>query len=79
MAMITSFSPTQRERQLVRHKTDVTGFFGTFEHDGRRMVQIDTHGSSDRAVPGKLSQTIQLDEKSARELWEILGSHFSFK
>jgi len=40
---------------------------------------LDTHGSNDREIPGKVSQTLQFDETSARALWEILGREFGFK
>lgn len=36
------------------------------------IVQIDTFGSADREIPGKLSQTIQLDKTTGRELLAIL-------
>ncbi|WP_421730645.1 hypothetical protein [Brevundimonas sp.] len=79
MAVITSLSPTRRERALALHRTQVTGFYGVFENDGRKFIQIDTLGSSDRQMPGKLSQTIQLDQTSAHQLWRLLGTHFDFK
>jgi hypothetical protein len=79
MAVITSLSPTQRERELSLHRTRVTGFYGLFENEGRKFIQIDTLGSSDRQMLGKLSQTIQLDQTSAHELWRLLGSYFDFK
>jgi len=40
------------------------------------LVQIDTFGSSDRKFEGKLSQTIQLDEKAARQLVAVLTKAF---
>ncbi|PZR87074.1 MAG: methionyl-tRNA formyltransferase [Stutzerimonas stutzeri] len=36
------------------------------------IVQIDTFGSANRDIPGKLSQTIQLDRTTGRELLAIL-------
>ncbi|TYR31145.1 methionyl-tRNA formyltransferase [Mesorhizobium microcysteis] len=50
-----------------------------YELDGRRLIQIDTMGSRDRKIPGKVSQSIQLDEHSARQLFEIMKDHFRFK
>lgn len=46
--------------------------------DGRKLLQLDTHGSEDRELPGKLSQTLQLDEETARALWALLGREFKF-
>jgi len=45
---------------------------------GQRVIQLDTHGSDQREIPGKVSQTLQLDEARARHLWEILGREFGF-
>lgn len=46
---------------------------------GSKIMQLDTHGSEERELPGKVSQTLQLDEARARQLWELLGSEFGFK
>jgi hypothetical protein len=40
--------------------------------DGGSVIQIDTEGSTDRANPGKQSQTIQMGREAAQELFEIL-------
>ncbi|WP_426043589.1 hypothetical protein [Caulobacter sp. DWR3-1-2] len=79
MALITSFQrKPQASGQLQR--TDVVGHYKVFSHDGqKRVLQIDTLGSQQREIPGKVSQTIQLSEDSARELWLILGKEFAFK
>jgi len=45
--------------------------------DGKRYFQIDTYGSAERKLKGKKSQTIQLDENSAKELISLLRSEFS--
>lgn len=47
-------------------------------NDGRRVLQLDTHGSSHRQLEGKASQTLQIPEAQARELWELLGAQFGF-
>jgi hypothetical protein len=36
------------------------------------IVQIDTFGSADREIPGKLSQTIQFDRDTGEKLLAIL-------
>lgn len=40
------------------------------------LVQIDTFGSSSRQIEGKLSQTLQFDARSAKQLVEILNKAF---
>jgi hypothetical protein len=39
-------------------------------------LQLDTYGSQQRVIPGKVSQTIQLDVQSARELKRLLERTF---
>ena len=53
--------------------------YTTFDRDGRKFIQVDSHGRADREIPGKKSQTFQLDEKSARELFDILRDCFHFR
>jgi hypothetical protein len=77
MALITKFErKPEVEGQL--HK-GVIGHFKVFSHDGQQPVlQIDTYGTAAREKPGKLSQTIQLSESSAKELWALLGETYGF-
>ena len=44
--------------------------------EGKRYLHLNTFGSSTRKIPGKVSQTLQLDEQGARELAEILEDAF---
>ena len=44
--------------------------------NGKTLVQLDTYGSSDRAQPGTVSQSLQIDEAAAGELVEILARAF---
>ncbi|APH74539.1 hypothetical protein BSQ44_11055 [Aquibium oceanicum] len=48
------------------------------ELDGRKLLQISTFGRPTRDIPGKVSQTIQLNEESAEQLFKILKQHFGF-
>jgi hypothetical protein len=47
-----------------------------FEAGGETYLQLDTHGSSDRSVPGKVSQSVQLNEASAKQLRQLLAQAF---
>jgi hypothetical protein len=49
------------------------------DYDGRRLLQISTYGRPGRKDVGKLSQTIQLDEEAARQLFEVMKAEFGFK
>ncbi|MEO9337180.1 methionyl-tRNA formyltransferase [Mesorhizobium sp. SB112] len=77
MARIANFLPGKLNRVQLHDEIDAT--FYAHEYDGRRILQINTAGRPDREVPGKVSQSIQLDEKSGRQLFEILQTHFAFK
>jgi hypothetical protein len=49
----------------------------TYEHvDGRTLLRLETYGSAEREVPGKRSQSLELDEEAAPELIAILKSAF---
>jgi hypothetical protein len=77
MALITKFErkPTVGGKL---HKP-LLGHFKVFSHDGQKpILQIDTYGTTERKKGG-LSQTIQLSEESAKELWKILGETYGFK
>lgn len=50
--------------------------YATFVHQGTRYLQLDTYGSGERLFPGKVSQSIQLDENGARRLKELLTRTF---
>ena len=78
MAVIKSFKSGQRDR-IVLHPTQVVATVYSQETDGRRILQIDTHGSDHRDIPDKVSQTIQLDETSALELFNILKKDFGLQ
>ncbi|KNY18536.1 hypothetical protein AKG11_03890 [Shinella sp. SUS2] len=48
-------------------------------YDGRKLVQISTYGRSSRQDVGKMSQTFQLDEEAARQLFGIMKAEFGFE
>jgi predicted RNase H-like HicB family nuclease len=70
MALIKAFEEKRRDRQSIHDAIDAT--YSVFERGGRAFVQIDTYGRAEREVSGKVSQSLQFDEKSARELFDIL-------
>ncbi|MGE3251970.1 MAG: methionyl-tRNA formyltransferase [Hyphomonadaceae bacterium] len=74
MALIKAFERKDLERNK-RHDP-IEASFTSFTDGDQKIVQIDTCGRATRAIPGKKSQTIQLDEQSARELVAILRREF---
>ena len=76
MARITKFERGEINRFQLHDEVDAKLFVQDF--DGRRLLQVSTYGRDSRQDVGKLSQTFQLDEDAARQLFEILKSEFSF-
>lgn len=73
---ITTIEKLIKDRNTVHEKVYTT--YSTFDNYGKHYVQIDTYGRSDREQPGKISQSIQLDEKSAKFLFDLLKSEYKF-
>jgi hypothetical protein len=40
------------------------------------LLQLETYGSADRQIPGKVSQSIQVDSQRASELLKIIREAF---
>lgn len=77
MARIERF--VQKTLDRVSLHAPISADLVAYELDGRKLLQINTSGSASRQIPGKVSQSIQLDERSARQLYDALRSHFGFK
>jgi hypothetical protein len=74
MALISDFTHVPGERQSI-HKPVGCGW-KIFDEQGQRILQLDTYGNSDRANPGKLSQSLQFDRAAAEELVRLLQTAF---
>jgi len=59
--------------------TQVICKFLVAESDGKKILQLNTYGSDDREVPGKLSQTLQFGEQSAKDLFDLLADEYGFR
>jgi len=74
MGLIKSF--LHRPDSHPNFRTEVECGWNTARVDGRTLLRLETYGSADREVPGKRSQSLELDERAARELLEILRNAF---
>jgi hypothetical protein len=74
MALIRTFRRRLMDRNALHDEIEAT--YTVFERDGRKVLQVDTYGRRTREMPGKKSQTIQLDERGARNLYDILKAEF---
>lgn len=77
MALLNTFHPTTRERYSVHDAVECS--FVVFVIDGKTYLQLDTFGSEARKIPGKVSQSIQLNEASARQLLRLLRDTFQLE
>lgn len=74
MALITEFTKLQKERNSVHGSVECG--YTVFEDGGVRYLQLDTYGSRERQIPGKTSQTIQLNAQSAGQLKDLIEKAF---
>ncbi len=73
---IKTIEKLNKERNFVHEKVYAT--YSSFDNMGEHYVQIDTYGKSDRDLPGKISQSIQLDYETGRFVYELLKNEFNF-
>jgi hypothetical protein len=76
MALVRSFTRKPMERNSLHEEVDAT--YTVFENDGRVLLQIDSYGRENRQIPGKKSQSLQLDKAGAAALFAILKHEFLF-
>lgn len=74
MAIVTRFFQVTKDR-IGRPKTTEYGF-SSVEIDGEPYLLLETYGASDRAIPGKVSQSLHLDRDRAVELKTLLEQTF---
>ncbi|SEQ47329.1 hypothetical protein SAMN05216232_2539 [Virgibacillus subterraneus] len=75
MALITNIKRIEKEKNTVHKQVDTT-YSSFLEKNGELYFQIDTYGSNDRQMRGKISQSVQLDKNAAKELIKLLKSEF---
>ena len=74
MALIRSFR--HRPEAGVGYRTEVDCGYSIGEARGRTILHLETYGSSTRQIPGKVSQSLELDEHAASTLLVILRRAF---
>jgi hypothetical protein len=73
MAIIRKFEELELKTNA-RH-TETEGGWSIQGQDGERFIQINTVGSTDRAIPGKVSQTLRLSKAAIEQLAELAKKH----
>ncbi len=76
MALITkdNIKKIDKDRNSVHSKVRAT--YTIFTSDGEKYFQIDTYGSPTREMKGKISQSIQIDKETAKELIKLMMNEF---
>lgn len=74
MALISNFEELNTGSERLHDPVDCG--YRAFSVGGRVILQLETYGRSTRAEPGKVSQSLQLDEDAAAELIRILRRSF---
>jgi hypothetical protein len=74
MALIRAFDHRPGGRVALR--TEVECGWRVGEAGGKRLLHLETYGSEARDIPGKVSQSLELDIDGARELQRILRAAF---
>jgi hypothetical protein len=74
VAIVTRFTTVTKDR-LGRPKTTECGV-SAIELDGTPYLLLETYGAADRAMPGKVSQSLHLDRERAVELKALLEQRF---
>jgi hypothetical protein len=59
-----------------RPHSEVECGYTILTEDGRTLLQLETYGSDRRQIPGKVSQSIQIDEEAARMLSSLIRRTF---
>ena len=66
---LESIRRVDKERNTVHSKVCAT--YSIFNEADEKYIQIDTYGSADREIPGKISQSIQFDHETAQFLLDL--------
>jgi hypothetical protein len=74
VALVNKIERVQKASQRVHGPVECS--YSTFLEGGKRYLQLDTYGSSDRAQPGKLSQSLQFDRAGAERLLQLIHEAF---
>lgn len=56
-----------------QHPTETECTFHlAYSDDGAKLLTLNTYGSQERKIAGKVSQTIQFDQHAAAELYKLI-------
>jgi hypothetical protein len=64
-----------KNKHTIHKKTECT-YYIVDAADGKKYLQLETDGSADRQIPGKVSQSIQFSPEAIKQLRELLNREF---
>ena len=73
MAIIRKFE--QLDLKANARHTETLGGYSVQGQDGEKFIQINTVGSADREIPGKVSQTRRLTKEAIEQLAQLAKKH----
>ena len=73
MAIVRKFDELDLKTNS-RH-SETYGGWSVQGQDGQKFIQINTMGSADREIPGKVSQTLRLSKEAVEQLAELARKH----
>jgi thymidylate kinase len=77
MALITFMNSERVEKERNSVHDEVKSTYTSFTNKaGEKFFQIDTYGSSNRQIQGKISQSLQFDKEAAKEIINLLKNEF---
>jgi hypothetical protein len=74
MALVRKIQEVAKQRHSVHGDTSCS--YSAFRQSGKTYLQLDTYGSKQRKLRGKISQTLQFNEQAAKELMRIIEETF---
>jgi hypothetical protein len=74
VALITGTTRITKERDGIHQPTECSA--SIVSRNGERFLQLDTYGSSDRQLKGKVSQSIQISASAAAQVLALIYETF---
>ncbi len=75
MALVTKIAEGFKNRHSIHKRTECS-YFIVHDRTGKKYLQLETIGSEDREIPGKVSQSIQFSPEAIKQLKELLSKEF---
>ncbi len=75
MALVNNIEKGFKDRDSI-HKATECSYYVVYNKKGEKFLQLDTYGSADREILGKVSQSIQFSPDAIKQLKTLLAKEF---